>query len=414
MRHLFAYISVFLLVACADNKLSSIEGTIEVEKCNVENTWIYLYTINHNDYYIADSCLVTNNRFRLTSNLSHERRYMLLAPAGKAEYQFRMCPGDRLKIDITKQMRSHYLIIPESYPTMAAHVIHEDILANGKKWRRLSDSLVLMDPQTPEYVQLKNSIDAFNHYRNVQRLLEFLDDERVKDSPSNCDDLMSLLQHDGLPKRQLDSLKTALLKRFPHDHEIMPACTGVPAPPMSREGFVAMNRIRTLMNMPPVEEFCDETERGQRLSDSYVKPEPYKLGEIVDKDIFRDFDLTFPDIRSDYVLVDFWASWCAPCCEQIPEVLKTKTKYGDLLTVYAVSLDYHAEHWQKALARYGIEKQFVNIMLPRKHERYQYILDKFDVSAIPANFLLDKERWIVAINLHGDELVEKIEELSSK
>lgn len=115
-----------------------------------------------------------------------------------------------------------------------------------------------------------------------------------------------------------------------------------------------------------------------------------------------------------YTLVDFWASWCAPCCAEIPELLKTKTEYDDLLTVYAVSLDYHPEHWHKAMASYEIEKSFVNIVLPRKHERYQYILDKFDVSAIPANFLLDKDRRIIATGLRGEDLKNKMKELTGK
>ena len=414
MKHLFIFISVFVLTACTDKSLSTVEGTIDVEKYKAENTWVYLYTIICNDYRILDSCLVRNGRFRLTSDLPYEYYYTLFTPARPAWHELVMRPGDRLEVHLSDKTDSRYLIIPESYATMARWKEYEEGLKYGKIWRKLSDSLVFLNPQAPEYARLKDSIDALNRYRHIQLPLDLLNDEKVKDSPYVCNLLVFFLEYRGLPRKQLDSIKAALLARFPDDHASMSSCTGVPSPPMSREGFRDMNRIYALMNLPQVPEFHDESENEQRLPENYVKPEPYKIGDLVDKDIFNDFDTSFPDIRTDYTLVDFWASWCAPCCAEIPELLKTKTEYDDLLTVYAVSLDYHPEHWHKAMASYEIEKSFVNIMLPRKHERYQYILDKFDVSAIPANFLLDKDRRIIATGLRGEDLKNKMKELTGK
>lgn len=117
-------------------------------------------------------------------------------------------------------------------------------------------------------------------------------------------------------------------------------------------------------------------------------------------------------IQSKYILVDFWASWCAPCRKEIPFIKEAKAKYADRLTVYAVTLDANRSKWQKAIAEDGTGN-FIHVVGVSEQNNFNKQLKELGINAIPRNFLLDKEHRIIAKDLRGKELIQFLDKLEN-
>ena len=121
-----------------------------------------------------------------------------------------------------------------------------------------------------------------------------------------------------------------------------------------------------------------------------------------------DTIIKLSSLNGKVVLIDFWASWCGPCRASNPYLQKLYKKYqASGFEVFAVSLDVNRPLWLKAIKRDRLTyTQVIDIdgWLSKVAEQYY-------VDAIPTNFLLDKSGKIVAINLEGKELFDKVKSL---
>ena len=122
----------------------------------------------------------------------------------------------------------------------------------------------------------------------------------------------------------------------------------------------------------------------------------------------KDSVLTLSSFQGKVVLIDFWASWCGPCRASNPGVLRIYKKYKDQgFVVFAVSIDAKKNAWLKAI----------------KQDRLTYVhvndnggwdaktAAAYRVDQIPTSFLLDKTGKIVAVDLEGKDLENKIKSL---
>lgn len=113
-------------------------------------------------------------------------------------------------------------------------------------------------------------------------------------------------------------------------------------------------------------------------------------------------------LRGKYVLLDFWASWCGPCRAENPNVVRMYNKFKDKgFTIYSVSLDKTKAEWQRAIRNDNLPWTHVSDLKFWQSAAAQ----QYGVQAIPATFLLDKEGKIIAKNLRGDALEQKLEEI---
>lgn len=110
-------------------------------------------------------------------------------------------------------------------------------------------------------------------------------------------------------------------------------------------------------------------------------------------------------IKAKLKLIDFWASWCAPCRQEMPNVSKVYKKYHESgLEIIGVSLDSKKPDWLKAMK--DDKMTWLNIL-----DEQQQISARYLVRGIPHTILLDENNRIIAKDLRGKELEKKIAEL---
>lgn len=108
------------------------------------------------------------------------------------------------------------------------------------------------------------------------------------------------------------------------------------------------------------------------------------------------------------VLLDFWASWCGPCMGEAKYLTDAYAAYHDKgFEIYGVSLDSDRDSWLKAIADKGFVWTNVSVLEGWTNDAAK----EYSVRSIPSNFLIDSKGIIVARNLRGKALEEKLAEL---
>jgi len=185
--------------------------------------------------------------------------------------------------------------------------------------------------------------------------------------------------------------------------------------------FLAMNMAGS-MELPELEELVaslQESNAGHPYVLELEKMlEPMKKQQAAETAIqvgnaAPDFTLTdlegnevsLADFQEKYVFLDFWASWCSPCRNESPNMVKAYEEFGgENFEIVGVSLDKTAEPWRKA-----VEED--NMTWTLLHDPQGDVANTYGVQSIPFTLLLDKEGNIIEKNLRGEQLQNKLKEL---
>lgn len=153
---------------------------------------------------------------------------------------------------------------------------------------------------------------------------------------------------------------------------------------------------------------------GKQLGHAIAPAEGLKIGEKA-----PDFSAPTPEgnelslkeiLAKDgqYTLVEFWASWCPNCQEEMPHVVEVYNKYHDKgLNIISVSIDNSKEEWLKGIKDFDMNWDHISNLKQWEGS----IVQEYGVTSIPNNYLLDKDGKVVAIKLLNKELKKKMNEL---
>ena len=182
--------------------------------------------------------------------------------------------------------------------------------------------------------------------------------------------------------------------------------------------FIEMNMLR-MMSLEQISSFYDrftdrvkQTEKGKEIGERIAL-----LKKLAPGSFAPEFELTTPDgkklalkdLRVHIVLIDFWASWGGPCMDEMPNVKALYEKYHDRgLEIVGVSMDNNKAKWEGAIERTGLVWHHVSSL---KGMNRCPVAKLYQVVAIPKLYIVGKDGKIIAKDLRGEDLREKIDEL---
>src|SRR5687768_10486180 len=117
--------------------------------------------------------------------------------------------------------------------------------------------------------------------------------------------------------------------------------------------------------------------------------------------------VSLKQFRGKIVVVDFWASWCAPCLRELPTLRDIQQRYGDSgVVIIGVSEDFSRTSWRRYLSNISLE--WIHVY---DDAGAASVATRYGVEGIPSNFVLDRFGVIEATNIYGKDLVSQVEAL---
>lgn len=147
--------------------------------------------------------------------------------------------------------------------------------------------------------------------------------------------------------------------------------------------------------------FHEKLEPLKRLQIGALAPD-FTLNNVEGKPV------ALSSLKGKVVLIDFWASWCAPCRAETPNLAKLYAKYKNKnFEIFSVSLDKEKDKWTDAIKKDKLN--WTNVNDPALWD--SKVVKLYNFNSIPTTYLIDKAGKIICSNLRGEELEKKLEDV---
>ncbi|MDK2853084.1 MAG: hypothetical protein PWQ38_1349 [Proteiniphilum sp.] len=368
MKKLFyLFISALILISCQNANEYTIKGT--VANPDFEGTSVYLQEMTDDAMVTTDTAVVENGQFTFRGAADAARlRFILLdesvAPRQENRIPVLLEPG-RLKVSF------------DSVVTVSGSKVNEAYTDFRAKQRELG-------------LQMRKVVERYNRARASGTVTQELEAE-INDSYDSISNQMIMLNFDFIKENIGNDLGQYSF--------------------MASSSMFEPEQQREILDLADADFKSDKN--IQRVIKRLENLEKVAIGKKFVDFTLKDTegnDVSLSDYagQGKYVLVDFWAAWCAPCRQEMPNLVAAYDRYKSKgFEVVGVSLDQDRSQWLDGISQ-------MNMTWPQMSDLMYWdspVVDLYAIQGIPHTILLDKEGMIIEKNLRGEALVAKLEEL---
>lgn len=375
MRKLFILFIGLLAISCqqAKSQSSGKKLTANVKAFN-DGTSVYISEYGDgNKIVAADTLQIKNGKFVFDFPERDHQTLSSIQIEGSSGYIYFINENEPLEITILKD-ENNFLLNDPKIKGGEANTVFVDYMSfmNGidEKMAKIMEEYSTKDMQDPEVQNVLREIED----RNLQEITDYLR-TTVEDHPNALSSAYILAD--------LFSLRT-----------------------------VSPTKLEEIYNN--FSEEVKESPIGKELRNVIAPVQEPKIGETVPEFSARNPEgevISLKDIlaqEGEYTLIEFWASWCPNCQEEMPHLVEVYNEFKDQgLKIIGVSIDKEKSEWENMIRDYKMEWTQVSNL----NHWQDPIIQKYGVNSIPTNFLVDKEGKVIAVKLDHIALKSKLEEL---
>ncbi len=336
-----------------------INGTVTGFK---DHTWIYLEDGSNKNLIKTDSALIIAGKFQFKGKLSIKTIHVILQTKNPSDYIFFWLENSIISF---KAEKGHF----------------EQATINGSKTQLDERKLnTLIQP-------LRNAEDSISKLRRIEK-----SEIRKADLKKELEVLNS----------QEEEVYKLFIKNNPNSI-ISASDLSIYATTWGKAVVIPLysNFSKEIKNSPYGKDIAAylKLNKGLKIGDHYA--------DFVQQNLSGKM-IKFSDYAGKLILLEFWGSWCAPCREGNPELVKTYNKFKEKgFEVFGVAADSEKTEWLQAIAQDKLSWPQVCDLKGAKNDAVLiYGINKF-----PSNFLIDEKGIIIAQDLRGEDLQKKLVEL---
>lgn len=368
MKHLFFLVSILVFLGCSSKSGEfTIKGSVDLKDGNM----VYRVIADANQQpMVIDSTAIADGAFKMSGVVESPDVNFFSVQTIRGNFPFVLESGD-IKVSLYKDsLMSSKAFGTVSNDAFMKYKIDTNVFVNSMNGigRDLQQANIARDTLL--------AADLQEQYKDVQDQIRDYEIRFIEENPDSYVSVL-ILERFVLTKQMTNEDAKPIFEKL--STRIQESKTG--------------EKLDKIFNAPAA-----PAEVGQ-IAPSFEGPSP--TGQLV----------KLEENLGKITIVDFWASWCRPCRVENPNLVRTYNKLKSKgLKVVGVSLDKSKENWVRAIEDDALKWSHVS------HLKFwnEPIAKAYQVRSIPATFILDQNGKILAKNLRGKALEQKIEELLNK